>query len=93
MEEQTFETSFDRLEKILEEMNSKTISLEDSLKLFEEADQLIVKCSKRLTNAEQKIEQLLKNRAKELNLTEDQKPKTEPFMPRQGAETGWEEPF
>jgi len=93
MEEQTFETSFDRLEEILEEMNSQTISLEDSLKLFEEADQLIVKCSKRLTNAEQKIEQLLKNRAKELNLTEDQKPKTEPFIPRHGVESGEGSPY
>lgn len=93
MEEQTFEKSFQRLEKILEDMNSQTISLEDSLTLFEEADRLIVTCSKRLTDAEQKVEKLLKTRAKELALNEDNKPRVEPFMSRHGNETDEESPF
>ena len=55
-----FEQAYARLEEILEKMNSGKVSLDDSLKLYEEADQLIVSCNKKLTEAEQKIEVLLK---------------------------------
>ena len=58
----TFEQSYERLEQILEKMNSGALSLEDSLKLYEEADKLISHCHKKLTDAEQKIEMLIKNR-------------------------------
>ena len=37
-EQMTFETAYARLEEILEKMNSGKITLEDSLKLYEEAD-------------------------------------------------------
>lgn len=74
----SFEKAFERLEQILEKMNSGKTPLEESLKLFEEAEKLIGNCSSKLTQAEQKIEQLLKNKA-ELVLDADQKPKTEPF--------------
>lgn len=62
----TFEASFARLEEILEKLNSGNVSLDDSLKLYEEADQLIIACSKRLNEAERKIETLMKNRNGEL---------------------------
>lgn len=58
----SFEQAFERLEKILEIMNGGKTSLEDSLKLFEEAEKLMRLCSSRLTGAEQKIEQLIKGR-------------------------------
>ena len=77
--EQTFESSFARLEEILERMNSGTISLDESLKLYEEADALIVMCSKRLTDAERKIEILIKNRGGDLTLSADQKPILQDF--------------
>ena len=77
--EQTFESSFARLEEILERMNSGTISLDESLKLYEEADALIVMCSKRLTDAERKIEILIKNRGGDLMLGADQKPIVQDF--------------
>jgi exodeoxyribonuclease VII small subunit len=77
----TFEQAYVRLEQILEQMNSKAVSLEESLKLFEEADRLIVSCNTRLTEAEQKIEILLKNRNGTLSLNENEKPATQPFMP------------
>jgi exodeoxyribonuclease VII small subunit len=74
----SFEKAFERLEKILETMNSTKTPLEDSLKLFEEAEGLIRTCSSRLTNAEQKIERLMKNKA-EVVLDAEQRPKTETF--------------
>lgn len=78
--ELSFEDCFHRLEEILERMNSNTIGLDESLKLFEEADKLINGCSKRLNEAERKIEILVKNRATgELTLGPDQKPQTQDF--------------
>ncbi len=75
--ELSFETAFARLEEILEKMNSGSVSLDESLKLYEEADKLINICSKRLNSAEKKIETLIKNRKGELVLGPDQKPMTE----------------
>lgn len=69
-----FETAFARLEKILEQMNSGSVSLDQSLNLYEEADQLIAICSKKLNEAERKIEVLVKNRTGELMLGQDEKP-------------------
>lgn len=69
-----FESAFARLEQILEKMNSGNVSLDESLKLYEEADALISMCSKRLNDAERKIEILIKNRSGELSLGNDQKP-------------------
>jgi exodeoxyribonuclease VII small subunit len=75
----TFETAFEQLEKILEKMNSGKVPLDESLKLFEEADQLIRFCSGRLTAAEQKVEQLIRGRNNELLLDGAQQPKTQPY--------------
>lgn len=76
----SFESAFERLEQILEKMNTGKIPLDESLKLFEEADQLIRLCSQRLTTAEQTVETLIKNRANELVIDESQKPKAQPFQ-------------
>jgi exodeoxyribonuclease VII small subunit len=75
----SFETAYARLEEILEKMNSGKVSLEDSLKLYEEADRLIHWCSKRLNEAEKKIEVLIKNREGNLSLNEQGQPQTQPF--------------
>jgi exodeoxyribonuclease VII small subunit len=75
----SFEASYARLEEILEKMNSGKVSLEDSLKLYEEADRLINGCSKRLTEAEKKIEILMKNRDGELLVDEQGRPQSQPF--------------
>jgi exodeoxyribonuclease VII small subunit len=77
--ELSFEDAFARLEQILEKMNSGAVGLDESLKLYEEADKLIVSCSKRLNDAERKIEILVKNRNGELALGPDQKPITQEF--------------
>jgi exodeoxyribonuclease VII small subunit len=77
----SFEKAFERLEQILGTMNSGKTPLEESLKLFEEAENLIRTCSQRLNAAEQKIEQLIKNKG-EVALDAGQQPKTEPFRTR-----------
>lgn len=75
----SFESAFLRLEQILERMNSNTISLDESLKLFKEADSLISICSKKLNSAEREVEMLIKNRQGDIALGQDQKPMTQNF--------------
>lgn len=76
-----FEESFARLEAILDKMNSGKSTLDESLKLYEEADKLIASCSLRLNEAEQRIEILIKNRNGELVLDGQQKPLSQGFQP------------
>ncbi len=75
----SYEQAFQRLEKILEQMNNGKTPLEESLKLFEEAENLMRTCTHALNSAEQKIDQLIKSRSQEIVLDQNQKPKTEPF--------------
>ena len=74
-----FEEAYKRLEEILEKMNSGKASLDDSLKLYEEADKLIVTCQKNLSEAEKKIEVMIKNRNGEVVLDEKGCPATQAF--------------
>lgn len=69
-----FEDALQRLEEILERMNSGKAPLDESLTLFEEADGLLKKCSTRLTDAEKKIEILIKKRDGELELDHEGNP-------------------
>ena len=78
-EEIHFETSFSRLEEILGKMNSGSVSLDESLKLYEEADELISTCTKRLNDAEQRIETLIKKRNGELEMNPDKTPSLQEF--------------
>lgn len=74
-----FEEAFARLEAILERMNSSGITLDESLKLFEEADKLINSCNKSLNDAERKVETLIKNRTGDVTFGPDQQPMTQNF--------------
>ena len=78
-QEINFEKSFGRLEEILEKINSGKSSLDESLKLYEEADKLIGLCSTRLKEAEEKVETLIKSRNGEVALDENETPLTEAF--------------
>ncbi|NGX30717.1 MAG: Exodeoxyribonuclease 7 small subunit [Chlamydiae bacterium] len=62
---QKFEEAFQRLEDILQHMNSTSIELEEALNLYQEADELIDHCAQKLKNAEQKIEILIKKQTQE----------------------------
>lgn len=77
----TFEQAYERLEQILEKMNSEAVSLDDALSLYEEADKLLASCQKRLSDAETKIELLIKNREGLLSLNKEGKPETQAFTP------------
>jgi len=76
----TFEQAYERLEQILEKMNAGNVPLEDALKLYEEADTLLKLCQEKLTSAEQKIEQLIKQRNGELSFDEQGTPQKTPFQ-------------
>lgn len=80
-----FEEAYARLEEILAKMNSGKVALDDSLKLYEEADKLIASCNKRLNEAEKKIEILIKSRSGELVLDDNDEPILEEFNTPQGS--------
>ena len=56
-----FETSLKKLEKIIEKLEDGEISLEDSVKSFEEGIGLVKECQKQLSEAELKVKKLLDN--------------------------------
>ena len=59
-----FEECLQRLEKIVQELEKGDVTLEHSLKLFEEGMQLSTSCRKELEEAEGKVEILLKQNGK-----------------------------
>jgi exodeoxyribonuclease VII small subunit len=62
-----FETAFARLEQILEQINKASITLDESIQLYEEANRLITICNNKLNEAEQKIE-IVRNRNGEVSI-------------------------
>src|SRR3954470_9779909 len=58
-----FETAMDRLEAIVEQMESGKLPLEDLIVRYEEGMNLGKVCQERLTSAEQKIEIIARNNA------------------------------
>ncbi len=63
MAEKKFEASLTRLEDIVQELEKGDVGLEQSLKLFEEGIKLSRICTKRLEDAERRVEILLKDKA------------------------------
>jgi exodeoxyribonuclease VII small subunit len=61
--ELNFEGAMDRLEKIVEQMESGKLPLEDLIKRYEEGMNLVKICQERLASAEQKIEIIARNSA------------------------------
>ncbi len=59
--QQTFESSVQELEKIVRGLEEGDLSLEESLKLFEDGVKLSRECQERLNQAERRIEVLLKD--------------------------------
>lgn len=59
--EPDFETSLQLLEELVNRMENGDMSLEDSLKEFENGIKLVQNCQKSLSEAEQKVQILLKN--------------------------------
>ncbi len=57
-----FEASLKKLEEIVKKLEGGSLSLEDSLKAFEEGVKLSVFCSTKLDEAERRVDILLKQK-------------------------------
>ncbi len=68
--ELNFEASMKRLNEIVENLEGGDLSLEESLKLYEEGVRLSQSCMKRLTEAQQKIEMLMRDSSGKLDTAE-----------------------
>ena len=66
----TFESSLAELEKIVAQLESGDLPLEESLKLFEVGVKLSRECRERLGDAERRIEVLMKDGDGKLSLSE-----------------------
>ncbi|MFP5229965.1 MAG: exodeoxyribonuclease VII small subunit [Acidobacteriota bacterium] len=58
----SFEESLNKLEEIVAKLERGDLTLEDSVKLFEEGTRLSAECRKQLEEAEGKVEMLVKQR-------------------------------
>lgn len=65
-----FESSLKELEQIVKQLEDGDLDLEESLKLFEEGVRLSRECRERLTNAERRIEVLMKEADGSLGLVD-----------------------
>lgn len=61
--EVNFETAMDRLEAIVDEMESGKMMLEELIVRYEEGMKLVKTCQERLASAEQRIEIITRNHA------------------------------
>jgi len=61
--ELNFEKAMDRLEAIVEQMETGKLTVEDMILRYEEGMNLVKVCQERLTNAEEKIEIIARNNA------------------------------
>jgi exodeoxyribonuclease VII small subunit len=61
MAESRFEKDLERLEQVVEALEAGGLTLDESLKRFEEGVKLARRCEKALTEAERRIEILVKN--------------------------------
>ena len=73
-----FEKAFQDLEKIVQRLEGEELSLDESLKLFEEGIRLSRFCHQKLEQVEKKIELILSDAAGQ--------PVTEPFLPDEEEE-------
>lgn len=75
---QSFEVSLAALEKIVRELETGDLPLEESLKLFEDGVRLSRECQERLNQAERRVETLLRDA--------DGKPLIQPMNSEEGLE-------
>ena len=85
-DEPRFEQALEALEKIVERLEKGELTLEESLKLYEEGIRLSRLCHGKLEEAEGKIETLLKDAKGEPAIDGQGRPKTKP-LPPPGDET------
>jgi len=64
----TFEEAMKKLESIVETLGEGNLSLDDSLKMFEEGMELCKFCNKKLDEAEYKVEKLMEKEGGEISV-------------------------
>lgn len=69
MKQETFETALTKLEEIVRHLEKGDLSLDDSLKAFEEGIKWSRTCEQKLTEAKKKIEVLVKAENGEMKTT------------------------
>ena len=84
----TFETALKQLEEIVQRLEKGELSLEESLKLYEDGIQLSRLCHGKLEEAEGKIETLLKDAKGDLVKDADGNPRTRPLAAREEDDDG-----
>lgn len=77
----SFEAALKQLEDVVQRLEKGELSLEESLKLYEEGIQLSRLCHGKLEEAEGKIEMLLKDAKGDVARDGDGAPRTKPFAP------------
>ncbi len=77
MAKERFEDALNKLEKVVSQLEEGDISLEESLKLFEEGIRLSRICNQKLDEVEKKVEILIKGK--------DGTIKPRPFAPSMGS--------
>lgn len=80
----SFEEQVERVEKIVEELETGELGLDQAVAKYEEGVKALRECQKVLAQAEKRIEVLTR-------LDEDGRPVTEPFDRAEATETGLEE--
>jgi exodeoxyribonuclease VII small subunit len=83
--ELNFEGAMDRLERIVEQMESGKLPLEDLIVRYEEGMNLVKVCQERLAKAEQKIEIIARNSAGK-TIVKDFEPTPEPAAPTEDVD-------
>jgi exodeoxyribonuclease VII small subunit len=63
-----FESALEELEGVIEQLESGNLSLEDSLAAFEKGVGLVKYCNQKLSEVEQKVELLIKDKEGRLQL-------------------------
>ncbi|HEY7322567.1 MAG TPA: exodeoxyribonuclease VII small subunit [Candidatus Binatia bacterium] len=66
--EKRFESALEELEGVIEQLESGDLSLEDSLTAFEKGVGLVKYCNQKLSEVEQKVELLTKDKEGKLQL-------------------------
>ncbi|KAB3527567.1 exodeoxyribonuclease VII small subunit [Alkaliphilus serpentinus] len=59
MKKENFEEAFKKLEEIIDQLENKELSLDESLKLFQEGTKLYQQCHSKLDEAEKRISKIL----------------------------------
>ncbi|MBN1895058.1 exodeoxyribonuclease VII small subunit [bacterium] len=70
----SFEKAFSRLEAVVEKLEKGEISLDESVRLFEEGSELIRICSGKLNQAEERLQKLVQDGDRFELIPEDEEP-------------------